>query len=147
MKADGFKVIAKPDKPTRSVVHLAPDVLALLRVRQQALSEALGFTLTLSQTIGYATKHAPRLSALLKHANDVAEPAYPVTPTKQWPTSTGPVPYDDDLVREIRDIACDVPGTRMGNKILGIKYAREKTGMGLKDAKDFVEAIMDGSIY
>jgi ribosomal protein L7/L12 len=94
-----------------------------------------------------AIKRVRELTGLgLKEAKDYVESLPPVAPTAATTgpaMSVGPIAtiahVDSSKVeREARAILA------RGNKIAAIKRVRELTGLGLKEAKDYVESLPDG---
>jgi ribosomal protein L7/L12 len=57
------------------------------------------------------------------------------------PRASGPVSLSDGLVRQVRTLVAE------GRKIEAIKVYRGETGVGLKEAKDAVEAIERGQPF
>jgi ribosomal protein L7/L12 len=93
-------------------LNVSPDVYTKLTALAESLSRNLGFQVTTVNTIGWLLRQHEEWTDSVKE-----EPE----PTPSWHAEA------EALMRD-------------GKKINAIKLARERTGWGLKDAKDFVES-------
>ncbi len=69
-----------------------------------------------------------------RYCGSMLNGAEPVSSQNRWPTTFAPNADDQEAIRL----------TTAGQKIQAIKFIREKTGMGLAEAKAYVEALERG---
>jgi ribosomal protein L7/L12 len=91
-----------------------------------------------------AIKRVRELTGLgLKEAKDYVE-GLPLAALHEPPTPAPPAGNDDLAAPDLAEVSALLAG---GNKIAAIKRLRELTGLGLKEAKDYVEGLpLSGAI-
>jgi ribosomal protein L7/L12 len=91
-----------------------------------------------------AIKRVRELTGLgLKEAKDYVE-GLPLAALHELPTPAPPAGNDDLAAPDLAEVSALLAG---GNKIAAIKRVRELTGLGLKEAKDYVEGLpLSGAI-
>jgi len=91
-----------------------------------------------------AIKRVRELTGLgLKEAKDYVE-GLPLAALHELPTPAPPAGNDDLAAPDLAEVSALLAG---GNKIAAIKRLRELTGLGLKEAKDYVEGLpLSGAI-
>ena len=106
------KIIGKPKPVAENNIIVTDAVLTKLALRQETLTAELGFDVSISDVIAHMLRGV-----------------------------TVPVVRSEEAIKkEILDHDANTL-VRQGQKINAIKLVRERTQMGLKEAKDYVEAL------
>ena len=126
------KIVSAPKK--KPTLTLDASTMTRLQVRAKELSDSLGFDVSLSDTVAFLLKALEEKKEQKKEQKKELRDDSTLFPTPGTPGNTRTM-----TPREIQECARIASGTAPA-KINAIKYVRERTGVGLKEAKDFVEA-------
>lgn len=135
MKPGSIKVIDGTPKDTQSV-KLPRVTYEKIEEYGRQLGAELGFELTMPQTVAYLMKRAQPLKI------DLSDPVVPI-----------PLSVSRDIRDEVLQIINDHGGRNFSTspplirgKIDAIKHVRLRLGVGLKEAKEEVERIVEDAI-
>lgn len=119
-----FVTVSAERRPKRlTSLRVSTHTLESLSGQRDRLSAHFGFALTTEQVLEYA------LSLLYR----TPLPAQAVPPAVQQTVTPNEPVMTADALRRIAEMM------RKGEKVPAIKFVREQTNAGLKEAKDFVE--------
>ncbi len=150
MKPEGIKQIVeeKPKSRHYHTIRLDPDTAEAFGQSRKAMTTGLGFTPTASQTVA-------RLVHVAKATPQIEPAQISTAPTGPGEILTQVAGYSLTLDQErrllrilLKNTAAALDATGNGpvfgvhGKIESIKQLRNDTGLGLKEAKDLVEAVI-----